>query len=150
MKNQIKRLKDNLTIIRKAAGWSAESLGEKIGVTRQTINNIEAGKQELSQAQYMAIRYVLDKEILNNQDDTKMLAKLIDMLIDNPDKYDPDKKTELVDEAEYIVPSINKGKSRKEVSDRWIKIAGNILLGGVVGGLVGLSIADVIKKINKK
>lgn len=35
--NEIERLQDNLLLIRRAAGWTAEELGDRIGVTRQTI-----------------------------------------------------------------------------------------------------------------
>ena len=41
---QIRRLQQNLSSIRKIAGWTAEILGEKIGVTKQTISNIENNK----------------------------------------------------------------------------------------------------------
>ena len=34
-------LQKNLVLIRKAAGWSAEDLAEKIGVTKPTILNLE-------------------------------------------------------------------------------------------------------------
>lgn len=36
----------HLSILRKAAGWSAEELSSKIGVTKQTINSIEQGIKE--------------------------------------------------------------------------------------------------------
>ena len=41
---EIIRMQDNLLLIRRTVGWTAEEFGEKIGVTRQTINNIESGK----------------------------------------------------------------------------------------------------------
>ena len=37
----IERLQDNLYVIRRMAGWTAEDLGDKIGVTKQTIRNLE-------------------------------------------------------------------------------------------------------------
>ncbi len=43
-RKQIKRLQDNLSSIRKIAGWSAEVFGEKLGVTKQTISNLENQK----------------------------------------------------------------------------------------------------------
>ena len=39
--NEIERMQKYLQLIRRAVGWSAEEFGERIGVTRQTINNIE-------------------------------------------------------------------------------------------------------------
>ena len=41
---EIIRMQNNLLLIRRTVGWTAEEFGEKIGVTRQTINNIESGK----------------------------------------------------------------------------------------------------------
>ena len=49
--NEIERLQDNLLLIRRAAGWTAEEFGEKIGVTRQTINNLEAKRNKINKTQ---------------------------------------------------------------------------------------------------
>ena len=38
---QVERLQENLATLRKLAGWTAEELGDKIGVTKQTISNWE-------------------------------------------------------------------------------------------------------------
>ena len=61
--SDIERLQDNLALIRKAGGWSAEEFGDMIGVTKQTISNLENKKTPLSKTQYIAIRAVLDYEI---------------------------------------------------------------------------------------
>ena len=47
-KIRIKRLQQNLLAIRKFAGWTTENLGEQIGVTKQTISNLENGKTEMT------------------------------------------------------------------------------------------------------
>ena len=61
--NEIERLQKYLLLVRRTVGWSAEEFGERIGVTRQTINNIEAGRNKLTKTQYIAMRSVLDAEI---------------------------------------------------------------------------------------
>ena len=38
---EIIRMQENLLLIRRTVGWTAEEFGDRIGVTRQTINNIE-------------------------------------------------------------------------------------------------------------
>ena len=38
---EITQIQENLLLLRRTVGWTAEKFGEKIGVTRQTINNIE-------------------------------------------------------------------------------------------------------------
>lgn len=78
---QVRRLQENLQTIRKLAGWSIEDLGEKIGVTKQTISNLERGKTRLSLTQYIAIRAVLDYEAeLRGADD--ILGKAVSILLD--------------------------------------------------------------------
>lgn len=131
--DEIMRLEKNLLLIRRAIGWSAERLGYEIGVTRQTINNIENvnTKNHLSKTQYIAIRSVLDAEIQKKPEDTKMVKVLLDMLIDNPDKYPEKEVNELISKANLISPSILAGTaSRKTVSEEWIRIASTIA-GGV-------------------
>ena len=39
--SEIAKLQDNLLLIRKAGGWSAGEFGDLIGVTKQTISNLE-------------------------------------------------------------------------------------------------------------
>lgn len=52
-----------LSSIRKIAGWTAATLGDKIGVTKQTISNLENQKSPMTFTQYIAIRAVLDAEV---------------------------------------------------------------------------------------
>ena len=60
---EIEILQHNLSYIRKSLNMPAREFGELIGVTRQTINNIESGRSNLTTPQYLAILYVLDKII---------------------------------------------------------------------------------------
>ena len=93
--NQIRRLQDNLSSIRKIAGWTAEQLGEKIGVTKQTISNLENNKSPMNLTQYIAIRSVIDHEIQDNPENT-VLPEVVTILLDKDDidenKYDEVKK----------------------------------------------------------
>lgn len=81
----IEKLQNSLTIIRKVAGWSAEDLGNMIGVTKQTISNIENKKTPMTLTQYIAIRAIIDYEIQNNPDN-KDLETVVNILVDNDDK----------------------------------------------------------------
>lgn len=80
--SDIERLQDNLALIRKAGGWSAEEFGDMIGVTKQTISNLENKKTPLSKTQYIAIRAVLDYEIAERKDDTA-LASTVNICLDS-------------------------------------------------------------------
>jgi len=78
----IKRMQDNLSVIRKVGGWTTSQFGEEIGVTRQTISNLEKGKSPLTKTQYLAIRAVLIHEIGAN--DNEGLAQVVRTLVDKP------------------------------------------------------------------
>lgn len=65
----IKILQDNLELIRNTGGWTAEEFGEMIGVTKQTIRNLETNATTLTKTQYIAIRAVLDYEVSLKNDD---------------------------------------------------------------------------------
>jgi len=60
------KLQNNLLLIRNAGGWTAEEFGDKLGVTKQTISNLENKKTEMTKIQYIAIRAVLDYEMEEN------------------------------------------------------------------------------------
>ena len=55
------RFQQYMLLIRKAAGWTGEEFGNLIGVTRQTINNLEKNNRDkfkLNKTQYIAMRSV--------------------------------------------------------------------------------------------
>ena len=154
---EIKRMQDNLLLIRRTVGWSATKLGEEIGVTRQTINNIENGRNKLNKTQYIAIRSVLDAEINSSVHDTDMLKILLEVLVDNPEKYSENLRKEMIDKANLMVPGILAGSvSREKVSKEWIKIlptaVGAFLLPSPVAGLGLVSVSYWLQKLvnNKK
>ena len=60
-------MKHNLKYIRGYLGLTEEDFAKLLGVTRQTINNIERGKSELSIIYYLAIREILTgREVLTD------------------------------------------------------------------------------------
>lgn len=64
-------MQHNLLHIRKSLNLSGKEFGEMIGVTRQTINNIEGGRNKLTTTMYLAILYVLNTNIFPNLDDER-------------------------------------------------------------------------------
>lgn len=122
--NEITQMQKHLLLIRRTVGWTAEEFGERIGVTRQTINNIEAGRHKLTKTQYIAMRSVLDAEIAHSPNDTEMLRVLLDVLVDSPEKYSEQETEELLAKANLMSPSILAGTtSRETVSKEWMKTA---------------------------
>ena len=137
---EIIRMQKNLLLIRRTVGWTAEQFGEKIGVTRQTINNIEYGRNRLTKTQYIAMRSVLDAEMVQHPEDTDMLRTLLDVLVDHPDRYSERDRNELLEKANMLSPSILAGTtSRKAISREWMKCAG-VILGSAVLGPVGIGV----------
>ena len=98
---QINRLQENLSSIRKIAGWTAEVLGNKIGVTKQTISNLENNKTPMNFTQYIAIRSVLDAEIEQNKEN-KVLPQVIAILLDSGDELDNDEYEESQKSVETV------------------------------------------------
>ena len=84
---QISLLQQNLSSIRKIAGWTTEELGDKIGVTKQTISNLENNKTPMNFTQYIAIRAILDCEIEENKEN-ELLPKVVDILLEHGDKIE--------------------------------------------------------------
>lgn len=77
--NSIQKLSQYLSILRKVAGWSTEELSSKLGVTKQTINNIEyfdvdpsnmenkvdpPSTYKMSYQMYYMLRCIFEREIL--------------------------------------------------------------------------------------
>ena len=91
MEKEIDRLQNNLSTIRKAGGWSAEEFGEMIGVTKQTISNLENNKTKMSKTQYIAIRAVLDYEMAERSDD-KVFITTVNLCLNSGDLSDEDLK----------------------------------------------------------
>lgn len=78
----VKRLQDNLKVIRTAAGWTTETLGELLGVTKQTISNLENQKNKMNLCQYYALRYIIAMEIQLHGDENPALVRVVSSLLD--------------------------------------------------------------------
>ena len=84
---EIVRMQDNLLLLRRTVGWTAEEFGEKIGVTRQTINNIESGRNKLTKTQYLHLaRLFLWWKTESNVVTGSAFSRLVstDLLVPNP------------------------------------------------------------------
>ena len=134
---EIARMQEHLLLIRRAVGWTAEEFGQRIGVTRQTINNLESGRNKLTKTQYLAMRSVLDAEMLQSPEDTGMLRLLLEVLVDHPGNYSPEERERTLEKANMLAPSILAGTtSRDKVSKQLLKDVG-ALAGLSAGALLG-------------
>lgn len=116
----IDRLGSVLGLARQSLGWSTERLASEIGVTRQTVNNLESGRGKLSKTQYMALRCLFDDEMETHPDETEMLATLLEVFVDHPEKYDDDKRNSIRESIALLAPGVsNDPEKRKEASRTW-------------------------------
>ena len=113
---EIQRLQQNLSPIRKIAGWNAETLGNKIGVTKQTISNLENRKTTMSFAQYIALRSVLDVEIASNNEND-VLPKVVALLLDCDDELDDDNYSKVQEVAGTVAATAADGASPSRLND---------------------------------
>lgn len=103
-------MQDNLCELRKIAGWTAETLARKLGVTKQTISNLETQKIKISRIQYIAIRTVFECEISITPDNTtlrKVMGILFDVLPTNYEAHKESVRTAMVSIASIAAAGVN-------------------------------------------
>ena len=136
---QIKKLQQNLSPIRKIAGWTAEVLGDKIGVTKQTISNLENKKTPMNFTQYIAIRSVLDYEIANNQEN-EVLPKVVALLLDCEDEMDESDYSKVQDVVGTVAATAVGGTSTDKLDMVFDVLIKSIpLVVPLIGTLIGSS-----------
>ena len=138
---EIQRLQQNLSSIRKIAGWNAETLGNKIGVTKQTISNLENRKTTMSFAQYIALRSVLDVEIAGNNE-SDVLPKVVALLLDCDDELDDDNYSKVQEVAGTVAATAADGASSSRLNDVFALLLTSVpvvvpIMGAVLTGSTG-------------
>ena len=132
------RLQKNLPIIRNLAGWTAEDLGNNIGVTRQTITNIEKSDTlSMTKTQYIATRAVLDYEISNSSN--KTLSDAIAVLVDADDLTEDQEK-----KINETISNISETKSRRMRDKIVLESVATMI--ATIGVISGLSMSQALKK----
>lgn len=133
------RFQKNLSTCRKLLGWSCDDFGAYVGLSRQTVYNIEVNKSDISKTQYIAMRAIIDSEILSNPEETKVVALYLKMFVDNPEDYSDAERKVLKEKINLNMPSIAAGTAtRKNVSDEIIETAAIIIpaIGAAVAALL--------------
>lgn len=126
----MERLEKQLLLIRRSLGWSATVLGDKLGVSRQTVNNIESGRTHMSKTEYLLLRRVLDDEINRSSEETKMVKTILLVAVDHPEICSDEERKEILSKAEVMAHAIiAKPTDRKSVSTTW---SGILLAGGAI------------------
>lgn len=74
----IENFQISMKAIRLLMGYSIVELAEYVGVTRQTINNLETGKSKMSVMQFLSLAAVVDNYITTNGDMYQSIAAILD------------------------------------------------------------------------
>ncbi len=103
---KIPRMQASLSTLRKVAGWSAEELGNRLDLTRQSIVNLETGQTKMTKIQYIAFRSVFEEEA--KEGGNADLAKILVAMVDDDETTDEDR-----DEAKKSVDDAVNSKGRR-------------------------------------
>lgn len=79
----VEAMQASLKQIRQVLGFGVQEFGDLIGLTRQTINNLETQKNKMSSIQYIAVCAVIDNHI---KDKPELLPILSTILCSNEDE----------------------------------------------------------------
>lgn len=140
--SQINKLQENLASIRKIAGWTSEILGTKIGVTKQTISNLENRKTTMNFTQYIAIRSIIDAEIENNKDST-ILRDVVKILLDSENELDEEKYEEVQKSVEKVAATAAGGITGAALFPVFIALVP--LAGGILSALTDINWKKILK-----
>ncbi len=121
---QLELLQENLQTIRKLAGWSIDDLGERIGVTKQTISNIENKRTTMTLTQYIAIRSVLDYE-MQEHPENEVLSKSIALLLDEEENLNKDEYSKIKESIETIAAATAGGAEKTALSNMFNAVVGS-------------------------
>ena len=127
-------LQNNLKDIRLILNWTSSDLGNLIGVTKQTISNLEKQNNRLTKLHYIALRTVIDFEIENLKMTDKDRADRAELLLN------------FFDESEKYAASENKSIDLEQISEvssliaatSTVKLASSIMrsLAPIIGATV--------------
>lgn len=91
----IKRLQNSIKALRSVAGWSAQELSDMLGVTKQTMSNLENGKTPMSKIQSIAITALFEAEAAKNSNLKILMESMLDV-----NRLNKDDLNEILEEIE--------------------------------------------------
>ena len=138
------KLQKYLPLIRNAAGWTAEELGNKIGVTKQTISNLENQKTRMSKTQYLAIQMVISQKIATTPDDLT-LANVMKLVMDTHDEQtiNYDAVPHAIAAVEQLGEEASTSTSKNEIHSPELGAMVGSTVGGIAGAMAMLGLGPV-------
>ena len=137
-------LQNNLKAIRLILNWTSSDLGNLIGVTKQTISNLENQNNRLTKLHYIALRTVIDFEIENLKTTDQDRADRAELLLN------------FFDESEKYASSENKSIDLEQISEvssliaasSTVKLAAKIM--GPLAGIIGAPVVAALMNSKDK
>jgi len=145
-KAQIEILQKHLSSIRKIAGWTAEELGNKIGVTKQTVSNLENQKTPMTLTQYIAIRAIIDYEIQTNKENT-VLPQVITILLDQHETFNEEEREKISGHIKTLAASAAGGIGGAALAGLASTLIGSFI--GLAPFVAGIATATWLSKLFK-
>lgn len=110
LKEPINVMQNSLSVLRKIAGWTTEDLGLRIGVTKQTISNLENWKVNMTKTQYIALRSVFEYEI-NCVKDNMTLQRIMRILFYSEVNYSKETMIKITEALDNLAAAASGGVS---------------------------------------
>lgn len=108
----IRKLQENLHTIRRLLGWTTQDMGDLLGITKQTISNLENMKTLMTKIQYIAIRTIIADEIANKpEEERKFLTEFVSILLDNNSDIPESRRKAVVENLELMTAAVTGGAS---------------------------------------
>ena len=145
---QITCLQKNLSAIRKIACLTSEQLGEKIGVTKQTISNLENGKTQMTLTQYIALRSIIDFEIQTNKGNL-VLPQVVEVLLNNYDEYTEEEREKVTENVKTIAATASGGITGAALAAVSAGLLAGILNSPVATATTAAWLAKILKSKGK-
>lgn len=129
---EIGELQKNLEMLRKLFGWTAEQVGNRLGVTKQTVLNLEHGKPVMSKIQYIAIRTVMETEAMSREGEEKEnLLKVLSIVFNEDKSITKEQREKAINAAKVVSTATAAG-------------AGITAMGVLTGSLTALGIGSIV------
>ena len=104
---EIEELQNNLETLRKLFGWTAEQLGDRLGITKQSVLNLEKGPNrggvKMSKIQYIAIRAIFEAEANSRKGEEKEnLLTVLGLVFNNNPEITSEQRQSALDTAKVV------------------------------------------------
>lgn len=113
----IKRMQDNLKILRVSMGWTAAEMAEKLGVSRTSISNIENHVYSMDRLYFLAIHKIVEDELDSSVGFHELPSFILTYYIDDPSWFDSEEEEK---DIRDIINSVVPKTGRKHKSNKFI------------------------------